>query len=69
MTLLTRVLCSTLVLVKCLHIYGTIIGIHIQYVFIAGREEICWDCAPALSAFLFLKSASEYCHCSPVTCR
>lgn len=66
---LTGVLCSTLLLVKCLHSYGTIIGIHIEYVFIARREVICLDCAPALSAFLYFKSASEYCHCSLFTFR
>lgn len=38
MTVLTGVLCSTVVL-TCLHNHGTIIGMQIQYVFIAKKER------------------------------
>lgn len=38
--MLTGVLSSTVVLINCLHTHGTIIGMHLQYVFIIEREEI-----------------------------
>lgn len=51
MTVLARVLCSTVVLITCLHNHGTILGMHIQYVFMS---VLC----TCLSAFLYFKSQS-----------
>lgn len=57
MTVLTGVLCSTELLTR-LHNHGIIIGMHIQNVFIAKREERRFMSVLylALSAFLYFKS-------------
>ena len=68
MTVLTEVICSTVVR-TCLHNPGTIIGMYIHYVFIAKREErrflsVLCTCpkVPFISLCLRVLSIKTYSH-------